>query len=245
MLTSPLPKCHSQARLTRTRAVKRVLGVGDRSSHLEPAAPLLKRSTVGLGEQAQEPPRHGRARSPGIAPDEDVRLDGLRRVVDHHRTRRSTRVRRFEVDDRAVQLIELTGLLLIEKLPHRVRRYLERSAGCRRAPAGATPNRARARPAEPATSRHALSSAPRAGRKASYTARRPRPCWRADCRAPILATSGWIGGGLGVVGAGQLALNLGRPGRELVLGQGRRRHSRGRPPGREPCSLPRGDASRS
>ena len=105
-------------------------------------------------EHAQEPPRHGLARAAGIAADEDVRLDGLRGVVHHHRPGRRTRMRRFELDDRAVQLIELPGLLLIEKLAHRVHRYAGATRRCQRALAGATPSRP---PAEPTAGRRVLA----------------------------------------------------------------------------------------
>ena len=107
--------------MTSTRAVSGLLGLGDRLRQLEPAAPFLERRAVAAGKHLEEPPRNRRPRPPRIAPHEDVRVDRLRRVVHHHRPRRRRRMRRIELLDRTVQLLEPAALALIEDEPHPVR----------------------------------------------------------------------------------------------------------------------------
>ena len=173
----------------------------------------------GCGEQPQESPRHGLSRPARVAPDEDVRIDRLRGVVDHHRrgperpdaSIRDGRSRRLT--DRAVRLaLDRETPASRPSTPGAIRRR-------QRALAAATPSRPRAGPARGGRLRRVLFPARLElgeqgriplddlvhvrGRAAEH---RPGD-QRMDRRC------------LGVGRAGQLALDFGRPGRELVLGQ--------------------------
>ena len=98
VVTSPLPKCQCQTRLTSTRAVSGFLGSAIAWASSSRPLPFLKRRRLGPGEHAEEPPRDRLARPARVAADEDVRLDRLGRVVQHHRPGRRRRVGRIRAD---------------------------------------------------------------------------------------------------------------------------------------------------
>lgn len=75
----------------------------------------------GPGQHFEEPPRDRLALPAGIAANEDVRVNGLGSILQHHRPRRSRRMRRIELLNGSIQLRKPVALRLIQEQPRLIR----------------------------------------------------------------------------------------------------------------------------
>ena len=65
---------------------ERILRAGNGAGQLKPAAPLRERLPLRTGQHRQELPRHGLSPIVRIAANQDMRLDRLGRIHQHHGT---------------------------------------------------------------------------------------------------------------------------------------------------------------